>query len=317
MTDPAAPVSVVIPTYNEAGAIGSLVTAVLSQDAAGRAIEVVVADDGSSDGTLDEAHAAGAVAVERPAGAAGGNPAAARNRGAAASSGDPIVFLDADCRPRPGWLAALLSRHQAGAVAVGGALDLPPGLSLSARADYYCGWYHVHSRRSAGPVRNHPPGNFSIRRAAFFRTGGFTERQPIAYAHEELELQAALAREGTPVWFEPAAAVTHANRPGWGNLLRRNYRWAYSAIGIKAETGAARLAGLYRHPRLVMALAAPSALAQTGYIIACWARAGVFEPLLLAPAVLAARSAYAAGMIAGGIQWLRHRGTGDYRPRWE
>ena len=36
---------------------------------------------------------------------------------------------------------------------LGGSLDLPDGLSFMARCDYYCGWYHVHSRRPGGEVR--------------------------------------------------------------------------------------------------------------------------------------------------------------------
>lgn len=318
MAEPRTRVSVVIPTWNEAESIAELVRKVQSQAGPGITVEVVVSDDGSTDGTVAAARSAGAVVVERPAGAPAGNPAAARNRGASASSGDPIVFLDADCTPADNWLATLLARHDAGEVIVGGSLDRPPGLSTTARLDYYCGWYHVHSRRPAGPVSNHPPGNLSIRRSAFFATSGFSERQPLAYAHEELVLQSQLARAGHPVWFEPRAVAYHHNRPGFGNLLRRNYRWAYSAIGAKAETGAARLAGLYRHPWLLVALSPLLGVAQAGYIVALWLRAGVVEPLVLAPAVLAARVAYGAGMMSGGIRWLRSRGeSAGYRPRWE
>ena len=99
--------------------------------------------------TLACAALVAAVAV-RPAFAQGGNPAAARNRGAMAAQGDPLVFLDADCIPADDWLARLLAGHDAGAAVVGGALDLPSGLPPMARCDYYCGWYHVHSRRPAG-----------------------------------------------------------------------------------------------------------------------------------------------------------------------
>jgi len=248
----------------------------------------------------------------------GGNPAIGRNRGALLAAGDLLVFLDADCRPAPGWLARLLAGHDAGAAVVGGALDLPRGLSPMARCDYYCGWYHVHSRRPAGEVPNHPPGNLSVRRRDFARTPGFTEQQPVAYAHEELAWQAEVRRAGGRIQFEPAAIVYHYNRPGFRNLLRRNYRWGYSAIESKAPTGAARLAWVYRYPALLVAASLPLALGSTAYILACWLRAGVLEPLLMLPAVLAARLAYSAGLVAGGIRWIRF-GTGapEARPRWE
>ena len=311
-------VSVIIPARDEGAAMGALVRAVLAQQRArGTEVEVIVVVDGSRDDTgARAAAAAGARVLRLASGPGGGNPAAARNRGAAIATGDPLVFLDADCRPAEGWLAALLAAHDAGAVAVGGALELPAGLSVSARCDYYCGWYHVHARRPAGPVVSHPPGNLSVRRAAFRSTAGFTEQQPIAYAHEELAWQAALQRAGHHIQFEPRAVVYHHNRPGFGNLLRRNYRWAYSAIESKATSGAARWAGIYRHPRLLVAASAPLGVAQAFYITWCWVRARSWEPVLLFPAILAARCAYAVGMAAGGVRWIRG-GAVDRRPRWE
>lgn len=311
-------VSVIIPVRNEAGTIGRLVAAVLEQSAAGWLTEVVVVDDGSQDETAEAARAAGARVIELGTRPGGGNPAAARNRGALAASGDPLVFLDADCLPAPGWLARLLAGHQAGAAVVGGALDLPDGLSLMARCDYYCGWYHVHSRRPAGEVPNHPPGNLSVRRAEFAATAGFTEQQPIAYAHEELAWQAEIARRGGRIVFDPGAVVYHYNRPGFRNLLRRNYRWGYSAIESKAPTGAARFARVYRYPAVLTAAALPLALGTTGYIVGCWLRAGVLEPVALLPWVLAARLAYSAGLVAGGVRWIRLGPSAvEARPRWE
>ena len=146
---------------------------------------------------------------------------------------------------------------------MGGSLDLPPGLSAMARCDYYCGWYHVHSRRPGGEVPNHPPGNLSVRREVFARTRGFTEQQPVAYAHEELAWQAEVRRAGGRIMFDPRAIVFHYNRPGFANLLRRNYRWGFSAIESKAPTGAARQAWIYRYPGLLVAGSLPLALAST------------------------------------------------------
>jgi glycosyltransferase involved in cell wall biosynthesis len=311
-------VSVIIPARNTAGSIAPLVAAVRRQCPADWNVETIVVDDGSSDGTAGAARAAGATVVELGARPGGGNPAAARNRGAMAAHGDPLVFLDADCVPVGQWLARLLAAHDTGAAVVGGALDLPSGLSATARCDYYCGWYHVHSRRPAGEVPNHPPGNVSVRRAEFARTRGFTEAQPVAYAHEELGWQSEVRQRGGRIVFEPRAIVYHHNRPGFGNLLRRNYRWGFSAIESKAGTGAARLAWVYDHPILVIAASLPLALATTVYIVGCWVRAGVPEPLLMLPGVLAARIAYSAGLVAGGLRWVRYgTAAAERRPRWE
>ena len=311
-------VSIIVPARNEAKTITHLIHTVRQQSPAGWSAEVVLVDDGSTDDTAAVARAAGARVVELGVRPGGGNPAAARNRGALAALGDPLVFLDADCLPADGWLARLLEGHESGAEVMGGALDLPPRLPAMARCDYYCGWYHVHSRRPGGQVPNHPPGNVSVRRAAFARTPGFTEQQPVAYAHEELAWQSEIRRQGGRIVYDPRAIVHHYNRPGFRNLLRRNYRWGFSAIESKAPTGAARLAWVYRYPALLVVASLPLALGSTGYILWCWIRAGVLEPLLMLPAILAARVAYSAGLVAGGIRWLRFgAGAAEARPRWE
>ena len=79
-----------------------------------------------------------------------------------------------------------------------------------------------------------------------------------------------------------------------------------------------RVPWLYRRPWLLILVSLPFAFATAPYVVWCWLRARVYEPLLLFPAILAARLAYSAGMVAGGLRWLRDRGAkGSHRPRWE
>jgi len=295
-----------------------VVRLVREQQPAGVELEVLVVDDGSTDRTAAAARAAGASVLSLGA-ESSGNPAIARNRGAAATSGDLIVFLDSDCTPRPGWLAALLGTYCDGVHAVGGSMALPPGLSFSARCDYYCGWYNHHERLRGGFVKHHPPGNLSVRRKTFERTTGFYELQPIAFAHEELYWQAEMLRRGERLYFEPRAAVDHHNRAGIKNLLRRSYRWGYSAIESKAETGVARMGWVYRHPWLLLLGSLPIAFLTTTYIVLAWLRALRLEPVLMLPLVLAARLCYSAGLVTGGMRWLRTRGGQplEHRPQWE
>jgi len=312
-------ISVIIPCRNEEKAIGEVIRLVKAQTPVGSELEIIVVDDGSTDRTAQIAEDVGAIVLHIPAKEGGGNPAAGRNKGAAISSGDPIIFLDSDCTPHEDWLANLLRHHAEGVEVVGGSLGLPPGLGWSARCDYYCGWYHVHPHSRAAWVLHHPPCNLSVRRDVFLSTDGYVERQPIAYAHEELEWQSAVLAKGGRIFFEPKAAVDHHNRPGFSNLLRRNYRWGYSAIPSKIETGTARFAFLYRYPRMLVVASLPLAFVSTAYILGCWIKARMFEPLLMSPAVLLARLAYAGGMAAGGLYWLRKPEDRDeeHRPRWE
>jgi glycosyltransferase involved in cell wall biosynthesis len=309
-------VSVVIPARDEARGITRTVEAVLAQRIPGIGIEVVVVDDGSSDDTAAAARQAGARVIELSG--SPGNPGAARNRGAEATTGDPIVFLDADCEPRDGWLYALMCAHAEGARVVGGAIEAAPGQKLAARCNHYCAFYHAipHGKRRSIP--NHMPANLSVRRAIFAATSGFSECLPEADGREELMWQAELKQNGHTLFFEPAAIVEHHYRPGWLDVFRRNYRWAFSAIRSKTLWGAVRFGWLYKQPILLIMAAPVLVLAHTAYTAACWARAGVLEPLFVLPALLAARVAYGAGLVVGGVRWLAHPGI-ESRPfggRW-
>jgi hypothetical protein len=157
-----------------------------------------------------------------------------------------------------------------------------------------------------------------VRREAFFSTSRFSEDPPLVYTNEERAWQGELRRRGERIYFEPRAIAHHYNRPGFLNLLRRNYRWAYTALEAKGPSGAARYAWLYRHPRLLIVGSLPLGVAQSLYILGCWLKAGVWEPLWMFPAILASRIAYAAGMSVGGLRWLRRgrRGPASGGPRW-
>ena len=133
---PAAPtpaVSVVIPAYNRAASIGAAIASVLRQTFAD--FEVVVVDDGSTDGTLAAARAVAdprlrVVAAPRNLGAAG-----ARNLGVAEARGTWIAFQDSDDEWLPDKLTRQMARLATGEDWVGaycglltvGALDPRPG----------------------------------------------------------------------------------------------------------------------------------------------------------------------------------------------
>lgn len=99
-------VSVIIPALNEAGNIAELVAAVLAQPVD----QVVVVDNGSTDGTGARAGAAGALVVREERRGYGYACAA----GVAAAIGEILVFLDGDFSFSPGELPRLIEPIQQG-----------------------------------------------------------------------------------------------------------------------------------------------------------------------------------------------------------
>jgi glycosyltransferase involved in cell wall biosynthesis len=96
--------SVVIPAFNEADVIGSVVTA-LARSAAWR--EILVVDDGSADGTAAAAAAAGARVIRHPYNKGNGSSV---KSGIREVSGEYVLIIDADGQHPPEEAARLVSR---------------------------------------------------------------------------------------------------------------------------------------------------------------------------------------------------------------
>jgi glycosyltransferase involved in cell wall biosynthesis len=101
-------VSVIIPAYNAEQYIAHAIRSALEQSHA--PVDVIVASDGSTDGTADVARKEGATVLELPK--ANGN--VARNAGVRASRGELIAFLDADDWFLPKKLEAHVEAHSTG-----------------------------------------------------------------------------------------------------------------------------------------------------------------------------------------------------------
>jgi glycosyltransferase involved in cell wall biosynthesis len=94
-------ISVVIPTLNSARTLPAVLTALVPAAVDGLVKELIVADGGSADATLEIAEDAGARIV-----ASGGDLALRLAGGCSAARGGWLMLLQADCRLGAGWEAA-------------------------------------------------------------------------------------------------------------------------------------------------------------------------------------------------------------------
>ncbi|HVU71885.1 MAG TPA: glycosyltransferase [Mycobacteriales bacterium] len=167
-----AAVAVILPVRDQAELLLAGLPAFVGQAGAFGA-EVVVVDDASSDGVADRAAAAGARVLRR---AQAGGPYVARNEGWRSCAADILVFSDARCRPRPGWLENLVTRVvESGAGIVGGEVVALPGRSRASASFARNQWFSP--RRIAGDAYRPFVGtcNMAVRRPVLETLGGFVE----------------------------------------------------------------------------------------------------------------------------------------------
>jgi GT2 family glycosyltransferase len=253
--------TVIVPAHNAARTLPACLTAL--RECAAQAVEIIVVDDRSSDGTTDVARA---FAVHVTPSAAPG-PAAARNTGARLARGDVLVFVDADVVVRGDTLGRLLGVLDAtpGLAAVFGSYDDEPSEPnfLSQFKNLVHHFVHQHSPAQAMTFW---AGCGAIRRDVFEAMGGFAAGRFPHPSIEDVELGLRLWKHGHPVRLDPSIQAKHLKRWGALGLLHTDiFRRAVPWSKLILETGIApNQLNLAVHSRwsaaLVLASAATVAL---------------------------------------------------------
>lgn len=194
--------SVVVATCDRGGWLPGLLGCLEAQQDV--ALEVVLVDDSSRDGTSEVLASLGsalpvlALRTDHRAG-----PSAARNAGAAAARGAALLLTDDDCLPDPGWARGLLRELAAGATVVQGR-TLPTD-------DDHGPW--DRSITVTAPTGLYETCNLAVVADAFRAVGGFGDLGLLAGPSargfgEDAELGSLLASRGRPGWA-PEAVVRH------------------------------------------------------------------------------------------------------------
>ena len=237
---------------------------------------IVVADGCPVDPSYIAAeHGATIVAVDGPLG-----PATARNRGAAAASGEILVFIDSDVIIDVGSLTHILRRFAAEPElsAVFGAYDECPSEPGFISQGKNLGHCFVH-RRSAGEAQTFWAGLGAVRADVFASVGGFDERfrKPSV---EDIDLGYRIRAANGRIVLDPAIQGRHLKR--W--TLRSALMTEIKDRGIPWTQLMHRYQGFHEDLNLTRSYRACVIIA---YIAAICAVGAVRWPLLLAPFALA------------------------------
>lgn len=229
--------SIVVCTCSRVQLLRRAVESLLAQTwARDHVVELVIVDDGSSDGTAEYLKDLERTAPLRVCLVQGRREgiAGARNVGFSRAQGVWLASFDDDQIASADWLRALRERADAvGATALGGALTLllPPRVDagqLGARVRSILGEHAPFAAARPYTGQWHPATNNALlRRDVYVRSGGFDVR--FTEGGEDKELFRRLARAGSMPWFEPAATALHITP--LHRLERANLRWTSLRMG--------------------------------------------------------------------------------------
>jgi GT2 family glycosyltransferase len=202
-------ISAVMPVYNGRSYLEQSLPPLVAMLARGELLEIVVADDGSNDGSGDYCLARGARVVTT-----GGRkgPAEARNIASRTARGDVIWFVDADVVAHDDVAQHLRRAFADASVAAvfGSYDDAPPWPAFASQ--YMNLRHHVVHHRSPGEAASFWSGLGAVRRDAFSAAGGYDAARYLAPSIEDIELGYRLRERGGRILLVPAMQGTHLKR---------------------------------------------------------------------------------------------------------
>ncbi|MFE2407538.1 bifunctional polysaccharide deacetylase/glycosyltransferase family 2 protein [Kitasatospora sp. NPDC059408] len=221
------PVSVIVPAYNESAGIEAALRSLLASD---HPVELIVVDDGSTDGTADLVESLGLPYTRVIRQENAGKPAAL-NTGIAAARAELLVMVDGDTVFEPDAVRHLVQPFADPSVgAVSGNAKVINRGGLLGR------WQHIEyvvgfnlDRRLFDLAECMPtvPGAVgAFRRSALLAVGGVGE-ETLA---EDTDLTMAFCRAGWRVVYEERAKAWTEAPASLGALWRQRYRWCYGTL---------------------------------------------------------------------------------------
>ena len=219
--------SVIVPVRNGGATLEACLRGLLPSIA--DLAEILVVDDGSTDNSAAIANALGVRVVANPRGR---GPAAARNAGAALTTGGVLLFIDADVVVQASTVldvVAVLDAETTLAGVFGSYDDRPhePNF-LSQYKNLLHHFTHQTGRAASGSFWG---GCGALRRQAFEAVGGFDEQRYRRASIGDIELGLRMARSGRRIRLDARLQVKHLKRWTAFSLLKaeivdRAYPWS-------------------------------------------------------------------------------------------
>lgn len=209
-------ISVIMPAFNEERHIEKTLHALSAQTLSMDAFEVVLVDNGSTDGTVDIACQFASKLSLEVVKKTGGTIGSVRNHGARLAKGEVLVFLDSDCVPPSTWLSDALRVRQAKSI-WGAHYGVPEDGTWVSKL-----WGKYQAIQQEGDVSFIPTASLFIAAADFKSIGEFSESLETS---EDVELSQRGRAYGLRVLAFPQLAVAHYGAPTTLQQFYRQNRW--------------------------------------------------------------------------------------------
>jgi glycosyltransferase involved in cell wall biosynthesis len=204
-------ISVIVPVRNDSRRLANCLHTIGS----GAGVELIVADNGSADDSVQVAKAAGARVLELP----GRRVSELRNEAAAVASAPILAFVDADHELGDGWVEAALEIMADVGIDAAGALYESPSHGTWVQQLYGALRGRTQGR---GPARWLGSGNLVVRARVFRHLGGFdTELE----ACEDVDFCQRLRKHGGTLVADERLKSVHLGDPPTLRALFRAERW--------------------------------------------------------------------------------------------
>ncbi len=209
------PVSFIVPAFNAEGSLAATISSIRAEAPEGS--EIIVVDDGSTDGTVDLARRLADRVLVRPC---QGGAARARNDGAQVARGDILIFVDSDVVVGTGAIPGMIARIEEGADAVFGAYRpmVEPDIR-NGPTTYKNLLHHYTHLQGEGEASTFWSGFGGVRRRAFAAVGGFDPGVTTAADIEDIHLGYRLKKAGFRIVLDPSLQVGHRKRYTIGGLV--------------------------------------------------------------------------------------------------
>jgi glycosyltransferase involved in cell wall biosynthesis len=223
-------IAVVVAVRNAKATVEDCLRSLCALDAGGHRIEIVVVDNGSTDGTLD---IVGRFSDRvRLMSESKRGPAAARNRGIRESSAEIVAFTDSDCTVEREWLIELVKplADESTGIVGGRILSAEPCNRIEKYGE------RIHDHRAAIEYYRPPyaiTGNWASRREVLLEAGLFDEQ---LLRGSDAEMAFRIGSLGYRLVYQDSAIVRHRNERTFRGLFHEGVLHGRGRAGMHEKS---------------------------------------------------------------------------------